>query len=334
MAIIITGGAGYIGSHTAKFLARQGLEPVVVDDLSTGHRASVRWGPFVQCDIADQDALARAFDHYAVDAVMHLGASCSAGDSMAQPSQYFRNNVSKTLVLLDTMLQAGVKKIVFSSTCAIYGSPAGVPIAESAPQIPVNPYGESKRFVERALKWYSDAYGLAWVALRYFNAAGADPEGELGEQHDPETHLIPQAILAALGQAPELKIYGSDHPTSDGSAIRDYVHVADLASTNFQALEYLRAGGASVALNLGSGQGHSVLEVVRAVEASTGRNVPAQVVARRAGDPPVLLADTRRAKEILGWTPQHSTFENIIATAHRWHASRVFAAEVGQDVPA
>jgi UDP-arabinose 4-epimerase len=329
MAIIITGGAGYIGSHTAKVVAQQGLRPVVVDNLTTGHRANVQWGPLIECDIADRDTLAQALDHYDVDAVIHLSASCYAGDSVAQPSQYFRNNVSKTLDLLDTMLRANVKTIVFSSSCAIYGAPTQIPVTEGAPPMPLNPYGESKLFVERALKWYGRAYGLKWVALRYFNAAGADPEGELGERHDPETHLIPQAILAALGEGPDLPIYGSDYPTTDGSAIRDYVHVTDLASANLHALQYLRSGGDSGAFNVGSGQGHSVFEVVAAVEAATGRQVPAQGAGRRAGDAPVLLADVRRALELLGWVPQKSNLENIIATAHRWHASSVLTAKAG-----
>jgi len=319
MAIVVTGGAGYIGSHTAKYLAEQGLQPVVIDNLTTGHRPGLRRWPLIECDIADRDILLKVFDEYSVDSVIHFAASCYVGESMARPSDYFRNNVTKTLSLLDTMYEAGVKNFVFSSTCATYGIPADTPITEDFPQLPVNPYGESKLFVERALKWYGKAYGLKWVALRYFNAAGADPEGQLGERHDPETHLIPLAILAALGAGPELSIYGSDYPTPDGSAVRDYIHVNDLASAHLRALEYLRAGGASGSFNLGTGRGHSVFEVVKAVEAATGRPLPVRVVDRRAGDPPALVADPRRAHDVLGWVPQHSTLDEIIATAHRWH---------------
>jgi UDP-arabinose 4-epimerase len=322
MAIVVTGGAGYIGSHTTKYLADQGLEPVVVDNLTTGHRPAVQQWPLIECDIADRDILLKVFDEYSVDSVIHFAASCYVGESMAHPSEYFRNNVTNTLSLLGTMREAGVKNFVFSSTCATYGILAYTPITEDSPQLPVNPYGESKLFVERALKWYGTAYGLRWVALRYFNAAGADPDGQVGEWHDPETHLVPLAILAALGAGAELSIYGSDFPTPDGSAIRDYVHVSDLASAHLRALEYLHAGGTISAFNLGTGRGHSVFEVVKAVEAATGRPVPARVAKRRAGDPPVLVADPRRAQDVLGWVPQHSTLDEIIETAYRWHKSK------------
>lgn len=326
MAIVITGGAGYIGSHTAKYLAQHGLQPVAIDNLRTGHRSAVKWGPFIECDIADRDVLRNVLEEYGVDSVIHFAANCYVGESVTRPSEYFHNNVSNTLSLLDTMREAGVRNIVFSSSCATYGIPSQTPIREDSPQQPVNPYGESKLFVEKILRWYGKAYGLNWVALRYFNAAGADPEGQLGERHDPETHLIPLAILAALGTGTELSIYGADYPTPDGSAIRDYTHVSDLASAHFRAIEYLRAGGASGAFNLGTGHGDSVFEVVKAVEAATGRRVPARVVDRRAGDPPMLVADPRRAREVLGWVPQHSTLDTIIGTAYRWHAANAVAS--------
>ena len=317
--VLVTGGAGYIGSHTAKYLSRQGVEPVVLDNLSTGHRPAVGWGPFVECDLADRGMLAAVFRDYSIHAVIHLAAHCYVGESVAHPAEYFRNNIGNTLNLLDAMREAGVGTIVFSSSCATYGVPSHTPISEEAPQRPVNPYGESKLFVERALKWYGNAYGLKWAALRYFNAAGADPEGDLGENHDPETHLIPLAIQAALGLGPELQVFGADYPTPDGSAIRDYVHVWDLAAAHFRALEYLHAGAESCALNLGTGSGCSVLQVIRAVEAVSGLPVPVRLAPRREGDPPVLIADPRLAFRVLGWTPGLSTLENMIDTAFRWH---------------
>ncbi|MCU1257244.1 MAG: UDP-glucose 4-epimerase [Bryobacterales bacterium] len=320
LAIVITGGAGYIGSHTAKYLANLGLEPVVIDDLRTGHREAVRWGPLVECDIADADAVRGVFERYRPEAVIHFAASAYVGESMGRPSEYFRNNVVGTLSLLDSMRASGVNTIVFSSSCAIYGQPKELPLTEATPARPVNPYGESKLFVERALEWYGRAYGLRWAALRYFNAAGTDPEGELGETHNPETHLIPLAIQAALGKAPELSIYGDDYPTADGSAVRDYVHVSDLASAHHAALEHLLAHGEGGAFNLGTGRGYSVFEVVQAVEAATGRAVPARVVPRRAGDPPVLVADALRAKKVLGWEPRHSAIEEIMRSACAWFA--------------
>jgi UDP-arabinose 4-epimerase len=318
LAIVITGGAGYIGSHAAKYLAKLGLEPVVIDDLRTGHREAVRWGPLVECDMADAGAVRDVFERYRPEAVIHFAASAYVGESMGRPSEYFRNNVAGTLSLLDSMRAAGVNTIVVSSTCAIYGEPARLPVTEATPARPVSPYGESKLFVERALEWYGRAYGLRWAALRYFNAAGTDPEGELGEAHEPETHLIPLAIRAALGTGPELKIYGDDYATADGSAVRDYVHVSDLASAHHMALEYLVAGGASGAFNLGTGRGYSVFEVVRAVETVTGRAAPARVMPRRAGDPPILVADAKRAGEVLGWRPEHSGIEEIVRSACGW----------------
>jgi UDP-arabinose 4-epimerase len=317
--VLVTGGAGYIGSHTAKYLSRQGLEPVVLDNLSEGHREAVKWGPFVEGDLADSGLLKTVLRDYRIDAVIHFAAHCYVGESISRPAEYFRNNIGNTLNLLDAMREAGVRNIVFSSSCATYGVPDRTPITEQTPQSPINPYGESKLFVERALKWYGNAYGLKWAALRYFNAAGADPDGELGENHHPETHLIPLAIQAALGLGPELQVFGSDYPTPDGSAIRDYVHVWDLAAAHFRALEYLRAGAESCALNLGTGTGCSVLQVVRMVEAASGLPVPVRFAQRRAGDPPALVADPRQAFQTLGWTPVFSSLDQIIDTAFRWH---------------
>lgn len=320
LAIMITGGAGYIGSHVAKYISQKGLKPVVVDNLTTGYREFVQWGPFVHCDVGDCDAVRRIVDEHSIDAVLHLAGLCYVGDSMKDPAAYFRNNVTNTLRLLDTLCAAGVKTFVFSSSCTTYGIPTSVPIAEDAPQNPISPYGESKLFVERALKWYGQAYGLKWVALRYFNAAGADPEGRLGESHNPETHVIPLVLSAAMGLGQEFEIYGLDYPTTDGSAIRDYVHVGDLASAHLQALQYLGAGGPSGVFNIGAGRGTSVLEIISAVEKIAGRSVPVRRVDRRQGDPPILVADTQRAQTVLEWSPCYSSLDNIIETAYRWHA--------------
>ena len=326
-AILVTGGAGYIGSHACKALAGAGYLPVVYDNLSRGHREAVRWGPLVEGDLADGRHLAETLRRHDIAAVMHFAAYAYVGESMAQPGLYFRNNVANSLVLLEAMREAAVKRIVFSSTCATYGTPAAIPIRESAPQQPVNPYGESKLMIERALHWHGVAHGLAHVALRYFNAAGADPDGEIGEHHDPETHLIPLVLDAALGRRAQIDIYGTDYGTPDGTAIRDYIHVTDLAAAHVQALGYLERGGASTALNLATGQGHSVREVVAAAERVTGRRIPQREVARRPGDPPCLVADATLANRVLGWTPRLSDLDTIIATAWTWHKRQVAAAE-------
>lgn len=318
-SILVTGGAGYIGSHASKALARAGYLPVVFDNLSRGHREAVRWGPFVKGDLADRSCLRAALAEHRVVAVMHFAAFAEVGQSVANPALYYRNNLVGTLSLLDAMREAGVSEIVFSSTCAIYGTPEAVPIGESAPHRPVNPYGETKLAIERALHWYDDAYGIRSVSLRYFNAAGADLGGELGEAHEPETHLIPLVLKAALGQKPHIEVYGTDYPTPDGTAIRDYVHVDDLATAHLRALEHLRAEGASIAANLGTGHGHSVREVIAAVERIGGRPVPTRAAARRPGDPPALVADPGLAAELLGWRPKYSDLETIIGTALAWH---------------
>ncbi|HLJ92194.1 MAG TPA: UDP-glucose 4-epimerase GalE [Gemmataceae bacterium] len=320
MRILVSGGAGYIGSHTAKELARAGYEPVVLDNLRNGHRWAVRWGPMVEMDLADREGLVGVFRRYEIGAVVHFAALAYVGESLLSPAEYFRNNVVNTLNLLDTMRGCGVNQIVFSSTCATYGNPEHLPIRENHPQRPVNPYGESKLMVERMLDWYGQAYGLAWTALRYFNAAGADPDGELGEVHDPETHIIPRAIAAALGDIPELEVFGTDYETPDGTAVRDYVHVTDLAQAHVNALERLARGAGNIALNLGTGRGHSVREVIGMVEEFGRRKVPVRNCPRRAGDPPTLVADASRAASELGWIPRHSSLPTVIETAWRWYS--------------
>jgi UDP-glucose-4-epimerase GalE len=319
VSILIVGGAGYIGSQTAKRVARAGLSPVVFDNLVYGHEWAVKWGPFVRGDLNDSALVKRVLVEHSVTSVIHFAAYAYVGESVINPRKYFHNNVVCTLNLLDAMVDVGVREIVFSSTCATYGVPREVPISEDHPQSPVNPYGESKLAVEKILHWYGGAYGMRFAALRYFNAAGADPDGEIGEDHDPETHLIPLAIAAASGERSDLEIYGTDYPTPDGTAIRDYIHVADLAEAHWLALQCLAARGGNLRLNLGTGRGHSVREVIAAVEKISGRKVPAREVDRRPGDPPVLVADAREAVAVLGWRPQYPELETIVAHAVRWH---------------
>jgi UDP-glucose-4-epimerase GalE len=321
VSVLIVGGAGYIGSQTAKRVAQAGLEPVVLDNLVHGHRWAVKWGPFVEGDLADGALLRNVLEDHQVTAVVHFAAYAYVGESVANPRKYYRNNVAGTLNLLDAMLDAGVRDIVFSSTCATYGDPVRVPIDEAHPQRPVNPYGDTKLAIERALHWYGRAHGLRFAALRYFNAAGADPDGEVGEDHDPETHLIPLAIEAALG-GKALEIYGTDYPTPDGTAIRDYIHVQDLADAHVAALDRLRGGAPSLCVNLGTGRGHSVREVIAAVETVSGNQVPARESARRAGDPPELVADARLAADVLGWKARLPGLETIVAHAWRWRTRR------------
>lgn len=317
-SVLVTGGAGYVGSHACKALARAGYRPVVFDNLTRGHRAAVRWGPLVEGEIADRARLVAAIEQYRVSAVMHFAAFAYVGESVADPALYYRNNLLGSLALFEAMRETGLDRIVFSSTCATYGIPEQVPIPESARQSPVNPYGDSKLAIERALHWYR-VYGLRSVALRYFNAAGADRDGEIGEMHDPETHLIPLVLEAALGRRRCVEVYGTDYPTPDGTAIRDYIHVEDLAAAHVAALEYLAAGGDTLALNLGTGQGHSVRAVIAAAERVGGRTVPHRTAPRRPGDPPVLVADARLAAERLGWQARCSDLDTIIGTALAWH---------------
>ena len=318
--ILVTGGAGYVGSHACKALARAGYRPITYDRLIHGHREAVRWGPLVEADLADAERLTDTLKRFDVAAVLHFAAFAYVGESVEQPGLYFRNNVANTLTLLEAMRTSAVRHIVFSSTCATYGIPDRVPISESAPQRPVNPYGESKLMVERMLHWYGSAHGFTHAVLRYFNAAGADPEGEIGEHHDPETHLIPLVLQAALGERTQIDVLGTDYPTPDGTAVRDYIHVQDLAEAHVRALDLLLRGGLSITVNLGTGAGHSVREVIAAAERVTGRRVPRREAPRRFGDPPVLVADPARARELLGWTPKLSDLDTILKTAWAWHS--------------
>ena len=322
MRVAVIGGAGYIGSHTAKALAQAGHEPVVVDNLSTGHREAVRWGPLHEVDIRDRAALAAVFATIRPAAVMHFAALAYVGDSMRDPLAYYETNVAGTLSLLEAMRAVDCSRIVFSSSCATYGIPDRLPITEATPQHPTNPYGETKLACERLLHWAGVAHDLRWMALRYFNAAGADPDGDLGETHEPEPHLIPLALRAAAGTGTPLKVMGTDYPTPDGTAMRDYVHVSDLASAHVLALEHLARGGASRAVNLGTGTPSSVLEVMHTVQAVTGRAVPHEMADRRPGDPPELWADAGLARSLLGWAPRYPRLDQMVETAWAWAAGK------------
>lgn len=324
MKVLVTGGAGYIGSHACKAIALRGWTPIAVDDLSTGHRQHVRWGELHELNILDNDRLTGLMMSARPDAVMHFAGSAYVGVSMQRPLDYYENNLRGTLSLVRACVSAGVGCFIFSSSCATYGLPASVPIHEGMPQNPISPYGETKLACERLLHWAGQAHPLKWAALRYFNAAGADADGESGEIHDPETHLIPLALKAAAGDGTTLSVFGTDYPTPDGTAVRDYVHVSDLADAHVAAISYLAEGGASQAINLGVGHGHSVSAVIQAVEAVTGRRVPRRNAPRRAGDPPELFSDPSLARRLLGWNPRHSDLANIVATAWNWehHSSR------------
>ena len=319
MRVLVTGGAGYIGSHTAKALHQAGFEPVVYDNLLGGYRWAVQWGPLVEGNLSDRSRLLETFQQHSIQAVIHFAAHAYVGESMREPRKYFQNNVTDALVLLDAILDAGINKVVFSSSCAVYGQPESVPIAESNPKQPLNPYGESKLFFERALSWYGVAYGLRSASLRYFNAAGADVAGELGELHRCETHIVPLVIESALGRRGPVEVFGTDYPTKDGTAVRDFVHVSDLADAHVLALKRLVAEEGSFAVNLGSGHGVSVMEVIRAVEKQAGAPVAWQPSPRRAGDPPALIADPSQARALLGWNPTRSSLDEIVSSAWRWH---------------
>ncbi|HSE78069.1 MAG TPA: UDP-glucose 4-epimerase GalE [Alphaproteobacteria bacterium] len=320
--ILVTGGAGYIGAHVAKALSEAGFAPVAVDNLSNGHRDAVRWGPLIEADLGDAPALESIFARHRFAAIVHLAAFIEVGESMRDPLRFFRNNVGGAMNLLAASQRARVPAIVFSSTAAVYGTPEREALTEDHPTRPVNPYGESKLAVERILAWTEAAHGMRWRALRYFNAAGADASGAIGEDHRPESHLIPRACLAALGVEPELQVFGTDYPTPDGTAIRDYIHVSDLAAAHVLALERLLAGGASGPLNVGAGRGYSVAEVVRAVETASGRKVPTRTAPRRAGDATILVADISAARSALGWQPRHTDIVAIARSAWAWHVKR------------
>lgn len=317
--ILVAGGAGYIGSHTNKLLQRAGYETVVLDNLSRGHRELVKRGEFVQGDLGDTGHIRRCFEEYPITAVMHFSAFADVGESVTDPANYYRNNVVNTINLLDAMREYSVKYFIFSSTCATYGVPERMPITEDHPQKPVNPYGRSKLMIEKILQDYEKAYGIKHVNLRYFNAAGADPEGEIGEWHEPETHLIPLAIYAALRCVDYLKIFGTDYPTKDGTCIRDYIHVCDLADAHIKALEYLRSSNKGDSFNLGNGDGYSVKEIIDIVKKISGKDFRVVKADRREGDPPVLISSHKKAEKILKWLPRYNAIDTIIETAWSWY---------------
>jgi len=317
--ILVAGGAGYIGSHTVKELRKQGFNIIVFDNLSTGRREFVRDAELIVGDLEDKDSIRRVFKSSNIDAVLHFASLIQVGESYVHPRKYYTQNLSSSLNLLEVMLEAGVRAFIFSSSAAVYGIPKQIPIPEDHPLDPFNPYGQTKFFVERIIQDYDRAYGLKFISLRYFNASGADPDGELGECHDPETHLIPNILLAALGKKEGLDLFGTDFPTPDGTAIRDYIHVTDLASAHVLGLKTLLALPKSEFINLGTNDGYSVRDVIARVEKVTGKKIPVREKPRREGDVPVLLASKDKAERLLGWKLRHSDIETIIETAWRWH---------------
>jgi UDP-arabinose 4-epimerase len=317
--VLVAGGAGYVGAHSCKTLSRHGYTPVVFDNLSTGHERFVQWGPLIRGDIRDADAVLRAIKTHNVNAVLHFAASAYVGESVTDPQKYYENNVAGTLTLLSSMLQAGCRHLIFSSSCAVYGEPAEQPLRETTICNPVTPYGRSKLMVEHILDDYAGAYGLTSIALRYFNASGADPDGEIGELRDPETHLIPRAMMAIQGHVTDFAVFGDDYGTPDGTAVRDYIHVSDLAEGHVAALRRLIAGGSGGAFNLGTGQGHSVRQVLDAIAAETGESLAIAKGPRREGDPAILVADATLSRAELGFAPAVSDLKSIVRTAWAWH---------------
>ncbi|MEM8856557.1 MAG: UDP-glucose 4-epimerase GalE [Pseudomonadota bacterium] len=325
MRVLVTGGAGFVGSHACKALSAEGHDPIVYDNLRTGHAWAVKWGPFHHGDLFDTARLVEVMRTEKVDAVMHFAALAYVGESVARPDIYYRTNVAGTLSLLSAMQMAGVGEMVFSSTCATYGIAAETPIVETTPQSPINPYGRSKLMVEDILTDYASAFDIGATVLRYFNAAGSDPEGEIGEEHDPETHLVPLVLKAAAGEIPAVPVLGDDWPTPDGTCVRDYIHVCDLADAHSKALSVVEAGQVKT-FNLGTGQGFSVREVIDTVARVTGRSVPSKIAPRRPGDPPVLTASSDAAHKALGWSAKRGTLEEMIESAWAWmveHRTRV-----------
>jgi len=316
--VLVTGGAGYIGSHACKALAQAGYTPVSFDNLVYGHEWAAQWGPLEVGDIGDAERIRAVMREYKPVAVMHFAAYAYVGESVDDPAKYYHNNVTGTLTLLDAMRAEGIEKLVFSSTCATYGEPLHIPMREDHPQAPINPYGWTKLMIERAMQDYAPAYGLRGVALRYFNAAGADPDSETGEDHDPETHLIPLVLQAAAGRCREITIFGDDYDTADGTCIRDYIHVTDLADAHVKALDYLDRHAGFDAFNLGNGNGFSVKEVITTAEQVVGKPIPQRIAPRRPGDPPSLVGDAGRAREVLGWQPQYADLATILRTAWEW----------------
>jgi UDP-glucose-4-epimerase GalE len=325
--VLVTGGAGYIGSHTAKALRRAGYHVVIFDNLSAGHREAALGAPLIEGDIRDLEAMRRAIRESRASAVMHFAARLLVGESMGDPAGYYDNNVRGTLTTLEAMAREGCREFVFSSTCAVYGEPTEVPLKETQSTAPINPYGQTKLAVEQALPHFERAYGIRSIRLRYFNAAGADPDGELGEDHDPEVHVIPRAFEAAAG-GPPFEIFGEDYPTPDGTCLRDYVHVSDLADGHIRALQRLESGGASATYNIGTEQPSSVREVLAAVERTAGRPVPRRSAPRRPGDPAVLYASAARIRADLGWVPRRAALDTIVRDAWRWHSTHPRGFEV------
>ena len=317
--ILIVGGAGYIGSSVNKLLNKMGYQTIVFDNLSNGHIEFVKWGKFYKGDLANIYDIEKVFIENKIDCVMHFSAYAYVGESVTNPQKYYKNNVSNTLNLLDLMIKYGVKKFIFSSTCAIYGIPIQIPIPEDHPQNPVNPYGKTKFMVEEILKDYDKAYGLKYVSFRYFNASGADPECEIGEWHDPETHLIPLSIYNALGITENITVFGTDYPTPDGTCIRDYIHVNDIAKAHILGFKYLMNESKSDFFNLGNGNGFSVKEILDIVSKVSGKKLKVVYGKRREGDPPILVGSSKKAHEILGWKPEFDKISDIIETAYRWH---------------
>ena len=323
-AILVAGGAGYIGSQTCKALKTAGFLPVTLDNLSTGYEQAVKFGPFVKGDLRDRDLVRRTVDKYGVQGALHFAAYSLVGESGRDPAKYYDNNVGAANTFASALIEGGVEAFVFSSTAATYGIPTASPIPESAPTAPINPYGASKLAFEGALRWLGEAHPFRWMALRYFNAAGADLDGAVGESHDPETHLIPNLCKAALGTGPALTVFGQDYPTPDGTPIRDYIHVADLAEAHVLAIRRLLAGGDGGVFNVGTGEGATVMQIIAAAEKALGLKVPYKVGPRRAGDPPSLVADASRLKAAFGWSAKHSDLETIIRTAARWQRERTY----------
>ena len=319
MPILVTEGAGYIGSHVVKYLQDFGEDIIVVDNLKTGYKESIDVEHFYRTDIRDSDEVIRIIKKHKIDSVIHFAASSLVGESMYKPYEYYNNNVYGTLCLLEAMNVTGVNKIVFSSTAAVYGDPEGTPIVEDSITEPTNPYGETKLAMEKMMKWFESAYGINYVSLRYFNAAGADKDGNIGEDHVPETHLIPLVLQVPLGKRDKIDIYGDDYDTADGTCIRDYIHVLDLAQAHYKALQWLRENSSSEIFNLGNGNGYSVNEVIRTARKVTGHPIPAIVAPRRPGDPAILVASSKKAQDILGWKPQYDSLETIIEDAWNWH---------------
>jgi UDP-glucose 4-epimerase/UDP-arabinose 4-epimerase len=321
-AILVAGGAGYIGAQTCKALAAAGFLPVTLDSLATGHARAVKWGPFEPGDLRDKDRVKELVARYDIKAAMHFAAFSLVGESVKNPLKYYDNNLVAAVAFAEALIESGVQSFVFSSTAAVYGTPDASPIPEEAPTRPINPYGASKLAFESALRWFGEAHPFRWTALRYFNAAGADPDGETGESHDPETHLIPNLIKAAMGTGPALTVFGQDYPTPDGTPIRDYIHVVDLAEAHVLAIRDLMEGGDSGVMNVGTGEGVTVMQVIAAAERVLQAPVPYSVGPRRAGDPPSLVADSTELQRRLGWRPRRSDLDSIIADAARWQRER------------